>query len=47
MSFGDILYLFAIFFFALITFIIIRNYFQNKFDSDGHRIDMQDNEEEK
>jgi len=40
MSFGDIFYIFAFVLFALMTFVIIRNYFRNKFDNEGKRIDM-------
>lgn len=47
MSFGDILYVIAIVLFAYLTFGIVRNYFKSKFDDDGHRIDMKDDEEEK
>lgn len=47
MSFGDILYVIAIVLFAYLTFGIVRNYFKSKFDDDGHRIDMKDEEEEK
>lgn len=46
MSFGDILYIIAIFLFAFITFGIVRNYYKSKFDEDGHRIDMQEKENE-
>jgi len=45
MSFGDILYVMAIILFAYITFGIVRNYYKNKFDDDGRRIDMLDEEE--
>ena len=47
MSFGDILYIIAMFLFAYITFGIVRGYFKNKFDDEGRRIDMIDDEEEK
>lgn len=46
MSFGDILYIIAMFLFAYITFGIVRNYFKNKFDNEGRRIDMLENEED-
>lgn len=46
MLFGDILYVIAMFLFAYITFGIVRNYFKNKFDDEGRRIDMLENEEE-
>ena len=42
MSFGDILYIIAMFLFAFITFGIVKNYYKNKFDDEGRRIDMQD-----
>ncbi len=45
MSFGDILYVIAMFIFAYITFGIVRNYYKNKFDDEGRRIDMLDEEE--
>lgn len=40
MSFGDILYVIAIFIFVFLTFGIVRNYFKSKFNEDGQRIDM-------
>jgi hypothetical protein len=46
MSFGDILYVIAIVLFAYITFGIVRNYIKSKFDDEGHRIDMIEDEEE-
>lgn len=42
MSFGDYLYIIAMVLFAYITFGIVRGYFKAKFDEDGHRMDMQD-----
>ena len=42
MSFGDILYIIAMFLFAFITFGIIKNYYKSKVDEDGHRMDMDD-----
>jgi len=45
MSFGDILYILAIFLFSYLTFGIIRNYYKSKFDDDGRRIDMLDDED--
>ena len=42
MSFGDILYIIAMFLFAFVTFGIVKNYYKSKFDDDGHRMDMQD-----
>ena len=47
MSFGDILYIVAIVLFAYLTFGIVRGYFKAKFDDDGHRKDMYENEEDK
>ncbi len=44
MPFGDILYIIAFILFAYITFGIVKNYFKSKFDDDGHRIDMQDDD---
>ena len=45
MLFGDILYIIAMFLFAYITFGIVRGYFKSKFDDDGRRIDMIDDED--
>ncbi len=45
MSFGDILYIIAVFLFAFITFGIVRNYYKNKFNDDGERLDMLDDED--
>jgi len=45
MSFGDILYIIAIFLFSFITFGIVRNYYRNKFNDKGQRIDMLDDED--
>ncbi len=36
----DILYVAPFALFGLITFVIIRNYFRTKFDSNDNRIDM-------
>ena len=47
MSFGDILYVVAMVLFAYLTFGIVRGYFKAKFDDEGHRKDMYDDEEEK
>ena len=47
MSFGDILYIVAMVLFAYLTFGIVRGYFKAKFDDDGHRKDMYENEEDK
>lgn len=45
MSFGDILYIIALFLFVFITFGIVKNYYKNKFDDEGRRIDMVDKED--
>jgi len=45
MSFGDILYVIAMVLFASITFGIIKNYYKSKFDDDGRRMDMLDDED--
>ena len=45
MSFGDILYVIAMFIFAYLTFGIVKNYYKNKFDDEGRRMDMLDEEE--
>jgi len=42
MSIGEIFYIIALVLFVGITFVIIRNYYRNKFDPDGNRIDMKD-----
>ncbi len=42
MSIGDIIYIISAILFALITFIIIRNYYRNKFNDKGQRMDMLD-----
>ena len=47
MSFGDILYIIAMFLFVFITFGIVKNYYKSKFDDEGRRIDMIDDEEDK
>lgn len=46
MSFGDILYIFAFVLFAFMTFVIIRNYFRSKFDDEGRRKDMKEEDSE-
>lgn len=43
----DILYIIAAFLFAFITFVIVRNYYSNKFDEKGRRKDMLDSYEDK
>lgn len=47
MSFGDILYIIAIFLFVFMTFGIVKNYYKSKFDDEGRRIDMLDDKEDK
>ena len=47
MSFGDILYIVAMVLFAYLTFGIVRGYFKAKFDDEGRRIDMIEDEEDK
>ncbi len=46
MSFGDILYIIAIFLFVFMTFGIVKNYYKSKFDDEGRRIDMLDDKED-
>lgn len=46
MSFGDILYVIAIFLFVFMTFGIVKNYYKSKFDEEGRRIDMQEDDRE-
>ncbi len=45
MSFWDYLYIVAMFLFSYITFGIVRSYFKSKFDDEGRRIDMLDDDE--
>lgn len=47
MSFGDILYVIAMVLFVYITFGIVRNYYKTKFDDEGNRIDMLENDDDK
>jgi hypothetical protein len=44
MSLGDILYIIAIFLFVFMTFGIVKNYYKSKFDDEGRRIDMQEDD---
>jgi len=46
MSFGDILYIIAMFLFTFMTFGIVKNYYKSKFDNEGHRMDMEENDRE-
>lgn len=39
MALGDILYMIAMVLFVYLTFGIVRNYYKNKFDTEGRRID--------
>lgn len=43
----DVLYMIATFLFAFITFVIVRNYYSNKFDEKGRRKDILDSYEDK
>ncbi len=45
MKFGDVLYIVAMILFAWITFAIVRGNFQRKFDEEGRRKDLIDEEE--
>jgi len=42
MSIGDILYVAAVLLFGYMTFVIIRGNFQRKFDDEGNRLDLKD-----
>jgi len=46
MSFGDYIYILAIFLFAFMTFTIIRNNFLSKFDEQERRKDLVDEYED-
>ena len=46
MPFGDIVYIVAIVLFSYITFGIVKGYFKAKFDDEGRRLDMLEEEEE-
>jgi len=43
---GEILYIIALVMFIVMTFIIVRNYYSNKFDQKGRRKDMLDSYED-
>jgi len=45
MSFGDIVYTIVLIVFVYLTFGIIKNYYKSKFDDEGRRIDMLEDEE--
>jgi len=47
MESNTILYYAALGLFAFMTFIFIRNYFRNKFNDKGQRLDMLDEYEDK
>ncbi|WP_169308525.1 hypothetical protein [Nitratifractor salsuginis] len=47
MKLGDIFYWIAIVGFAWMTFVIIRGNFQRKFDEQGRRKDLIDNDEKR
>ena len=47
MSFGDYLYIAAAILFAYMTFVIVRNNFLSKFDEEGNRKDLKDEEKDK
>lgn len=47
MSFGDMFYYFTLAVFIFMTFGIIKNYYKNKFDDEGRRIDMLEDEDKK
>lgn len=45
MSLGDIVYIVVLILFVYLTFGIIRNYYKSKFDDEGRRIDMLEDED--
>ena len=45
MSLGDILYIIAMILFVFMTFGIVKNYYKSKFDDEGRRIDMLEDED--
>lgn len=45
MSFGDIVYFIVLILFVYLTFGIIKNYYKSKFDDEGRRLDMLEDEE--
>ncbi len=47
MPLGDIFYIIAMFLFAFMTFVIVRNYFRLKFDDKGRRKDMIDKDKKR
>jgi len=42
MPIGDIFYIIAIVLFSMMTFAIIRGNFQRKFDEEGNRLDLKE-----
>jgi len=46
-SIGDILYVIVALLFAFMTFLIIRGNFQRKFDNEGNRLDLKEEEKDK
>lgn len=44
MSIGDIFYIIAIVFFSIMTFAIIRGNFRRKFDDEGNRLDLKEDD---
>jgi len=46
MSVGDVLYVVAVVLFTYLTFGIVRNYYKNKFDDEGHRFDIKNKHKE-
>jgi len=47
MPIGDIVYIIVVIIFSFMTFIFIRNYYQNKFNDKGQRMDMLDEYEDR
>jgi len=47
MPIGDIIYIGAAFLFAFMTFVIIRGNFRRKFDDEGNRLDMKEEDKNK
>lgn len=47
MPIGDIIYIGAASLFAFMTFVIIRGNFRRKFDDEGNRLDMKEEDKNK
>ena len=47
MPIGDIIYIGVAFLFAFMTFVIIRGNFRRKFDDEGNRLDMKEEDKNK